>query len=60
MRDVLQQLADQPRGVQTKRLAGSSDYRRRVGDYRIVYEIDDKALLVTINAVRHRKDAYRG
>jgi mRNA interferase RelE/StbE len=34
-------------------------YRLRVGAYRVVYEIDDTARLVTVLYVRHRKDAYR-
>jgi mRNA interferase RelE/StbE len=34
-------------------------FRIRVGDYRIVYEIDDKILLILVVRIRHRKDAYR-
>ena len=34
-------------------------YRIRVGDYRIVYEVDTQALQVTIHYVRHRRDVYR-
>lgn len=60
IRAALEQLAEQPRGMQTKRLAGSEDYRRRVGDYRIIYEIDDQISCVTINVVKHRRDVYRG
>lgn len=32
--------------------------RIRVGDYRIVYRIDSKKLLVTIVLIKHRKDVY--
>jgi mRNA-degrading endonuclease RelE of RelBE toxin-antitoxin system len=32
----------------------------RVGDYRVVYRIDDRARLVEIERVRHRRDVYRG
>jgi mRNA interferase RelE/StbE len=47
-----------PRG--TKKLVGSGNlWRLRVGDYRIVYGIDDEARLVDVIAVRHRKDAYQ-
>jgi len=35
-------------------------YRIRVGDYRIVYEIDRQARQVTIHYVRHRREVYRG
>lgn len=34
-------------------------YRIRVGDYRIVYEVDTQAKQITVHLVRHRSDAYR-
>jgi len=47
-----------PRGV--RKLSGTENtYRVRVGDYRIVYEVLDRDLLIQIARVRHRKDAYR-
>ena len=53
----LEQMA-RPHGC--TKLEGSEDeYRVRVGDYRILYVIDDKARRVTIVHVRHRRDAYR-
>jgi len=49
-----------PRPHGCTKLEGSEhEYRVRVGDYRILYVIDDKARLVTIAHVRHRRDAYR-
>lgn len=49
-----------PRGGDTKKLSGQADaYRTRVGEYRIVYEIEDKQLLVWIIDVGHRRDIYR-
>jgi len=33
-------------------------WRVRVGDYRIIYAIDDTQLIVEIRVIRHRKDAY--
>jgi mRNA interferase RelE/StbE len=43
-----------------RKLKGSSDeYRIRVGDYRVVYAIDDDDLIVLILAVAHRRDVYR-
>jgi len=35
-------------------------YRIRVGDYRIVYQVDTQARLITIHYVRHRREIYRG
>jgi mRNA interferase RelE/StbE len=34
-------------------------YRLRVGDYRILYEVEDIIKIVTVYRVRHRKDAYK-
>lgn len=46
-----------PHGV--KKLKGEQDqYRVRVGDYRIVYEIKDSILLIIVIRVRHRKEVY--
>jgi len=51
--------ARQRRPLQAKKLAGLDRYRVRQGDYRILYSIDDQALLVVVVAVGHRKDIYR-
>ncbi|MCF6346305.1 MAG: type II toxin-antitoxin system RelE/ParE family toxin [Thiomicrorhabdus sp.] len=44
-----------------KKLVGdlSPYYRLRVGDYRVVYSIEDDELVVTIIKIRHRKSVYR-
>ena len=47
-----------PRGVPETR-GRQGLWRLRVGDYRVIYMIDDDRGLVDIVAVRHRKDAYR-
>ena len=53
-------LASQPRPPGCKKLAGSrSEWRIRVGDYRILYEIDDRARQVRVYAVGHRREIYR-
>ena len=45
----ISQLANEPRPAGTKKLTGTaSEYRIRVGDYRVRYEIDDKAQLIII------------
>jgi mRNA interferase RelE/StbE len=42
------------------KLQGSGKgYRIRVGDYRILYEIDDAAETVTVTTVAHRRESYR-
>jgi mRNA interferase RelE/StbE len=50
-----------PRPAGCTKLAGADDaYRIRIGDYRIVYVIADKVLIVYIIRVGHRKEVYRG
>ncbi|HVE95667.1 MAG TPA: type II toxin-antitoxin system RelE/ParE family toxin [Pseudonocardiaceae bacterium] len=53
-------LTNNPRPAGVKKLVGSrSDWRIRIGEYRIIYEIDDTAKSVTVVQVAHRRDAYR-
>jgi mRNA interferase RelE/StbE len=53
-------LKDDPRPDGVVKLRGLKDeYRIRVGDYRIRYEIHDQELIVTVVKVQHRKDVYR-
>ena len=52
-------LCEDPRPVGTRKLKGKLEgWRVRVGDYRIVYQIEDSAQVVTIVRVRHRRDVY--
>jgi mRNA interferase RelE/StbE len=52
-------LTDNPRPYGYKKLKGEDAYRIRVGDYRIIYEIDDGKIIVTVVSVGHRKDIYK-
>ena len=60
IREKIIGLKKEPRPRGTKRLQASSCYRIRSGDYRIIYEINDREYLVTILAVGHRREVYRG
>ena len=54
-------LAENPRPQGIKKLAGEEElYRLRAGDYRIIYQIQEKRLLVLVVGVGHRADVYRG
>jgi mRNA interferase RelE/StbE len=46
-----------PRGCQ--KLTGREGWRLRVGNYRVIYEIDDHEQTVTVLHVGHRRDIYR-
>jgi len=53
-------LADQPRPPGVQKLRGAeSQWRLRVGDYRVVYEIDDRQRTIDIVRIRHRREVYR-
>jgi len=53
-------LAENPRPSSWRKLAGSkNDWRIRIGDHRVLYEIDEKAKAVRIMRVRHRREVYR-
>lgn len=54
-------LETEPRPHGVKAMAGHRGlFRIRVGDYRILYEIDDEAAVVTVTRIRQRGSAYRG
>jgi len=43
------------------KLAGEPDlYRIRVGQYRIIYQVQDETLTVLVLSIRHRREIYRG
>lgn len=53
-------LSKNPRPYGCRKIAGStSDWRIRVGDYRIIYEIDGKAKSIRVMRVKHRGAVYR-
>lgn len=58
--EVILRLERDPRPPGTQKLRGVQDYRLRVGQYRILYVIDDRERVVEVIAVGHRRDVYRG
>lgn len=52
-------LSVDPRPPGAKRLVGRPAWRVRVGDYRVIYTIEDDVLLVVVVALGHRGDVYR-
>ena len=57
---AIQALARNPRPPGCRKLAGSkNDWRIRVRDYRVIYEIADEIRIVRVNRVRHRREVYR-
>ena len=52
-------LQTEPRPPGCEKLSGDDKYRIRQGNYRILYEIQDQALIVTVVRVGDRRDVYR-
>ena len=53
-------LYDNPRPHNSRKLVGSAPkWRIRTGDYRILYEIDERRKVVKVYRIAHRKDVYR-
>jgi mRNA interferase RelE/StbE len=54
-------LAENPRPAGCVKLSGAADYWRiRSGDFRIIYQILDTRLVITVVKVGHRREVYRG
>jgi mRNA interferase RelE/StbE len=59
--EAIECLADDPRPPGCRKLAGTTDrYRVRVGDYRIIYRIDDGKVTVLVLLIGHRREVYDG
>jgi mRNA interferase RelE/StbE len=57
----IESLAENPFPPGFAKLASTEKmYRVRIGAYRIVYEVDSEAGIVTVHYVRHRREVYRG
>lgn len=56
---AIKKLGDDPRPPGSKKLKGENDsWRIRIGDYRVIYTIDDAIRIVDVRKVGHRKDVY--
>ncbi|MEM3713065.1 MAG: type II toxin-antitoxin system RelE/ParE family toxin [Thermoproteota archaeon] len=57
--EAIRELAKDPFPSGSRKLRSTENlYRIRIGDYRIVYEIDGKSKTITIHYIRHRRIAY--
>jgi mRNA interferase RelE/StbE len=55
---AITQLSDNPRPPGCKKLTARPGYRIRVGDYRVIYTIEDKMLKVFVIDIGHRREIY--
>lgn len=56
--DAIRNLAHDPRPPGVRKLIGREGWRLRVGDYRVIYEVDDESRRVTVLHIGHRRDVY--
>lgn len=57
--DAIQDLSADPRPHGSKKLVGeTSAWRIRVSDYRVIYEVLDDVMLITVVRARHRREVY--
>lgn len=57
--DVIESLTVEPRPSGCRKIRASTDlFRVRVGNYRVIYRVDDAGRLVDVIGIRHRGDAY--
>lgn len=56
---AIYRLASNPRPAAAKKLVGRPEWRLRVGDYRVIYDIYDSKLVILVLKVAHRRDVYR-
>jgi mRNA interferase RelE/StbE len=57
--EAISKLASEPRPVGAKKLVGIEGYRIRLGDYRILYRVNDESRLIVVYRVKHRREVYR-
>jgi mRNA interferase RelE/StbE len=57
--EAIGRLAEDPRPRGCEKLSARERYRIRVGDYRVVYGVDDAIVTVIVVKVGHRRDVYR-
>ncbi|PSQ53739.1 MAG: type II toxin-antitoxin system mRNA interferase toxin, RelE/StbE family [Bacteroidetes bacterium QH_10_64_37] len=57
--EAIWDLENDPRPHGCKKLSGREGWRVRVGQYRVIYEIDDESKEVTVLDIGHRRDVYR-
>lgn len=59
IRGAIALLAQDPRPPAARSLRGRAGFRIRVGDYRVIYAIDDGRLIVVVITIGHRRHVYR-
>ena len=56
---ALVQLQDEPRPANSLQMKGGQGFRLRIGDYRVLYDIDDISHIINLRRIGHRREIYR-
>ena len=56
----IESLSENPRPPESKKLTNDDSHRIRIGNYRVIYDIQNDVLIVLVLKVGNRKDVYRG
>ena len=53
------QLKEEPRPANSLQMKGGQGFRLRIGDYRVLYDIDDSSQIINLRRIGHRREIYR-
>ena len=56
---ALVQLQNEPRPANSLQMKGGQGFRLRIGDYRVLYDIDDIRHIINLRRIGHRREIYR-
>ncbi len=56
---TLVQLQEDPRPFNSLQMKGGQGFRLRIGDYRVLYDIDDSSQIINLRRIGHRREIYR-
>jgi mRNA interferase RelE/StbE len=59
IKEAVENLSNEPRPKGCKKLTGREGWRIRVGNYRVIYEIDNTKQALTVLHIGHRRDVYK-
>ena len=56
---ALMQLKEEPRPANSLQMKGGQGFQLRIGDYRVLYDIDDSSQIINLRRIGHRREIYR-
>jgi len=57
--DAIRLLAENPKPIKSKKLIGREGFRIRIGNYRVIYEINNNEIIILVLHIGHRKNIYK-